>query len=141
MVSDWRTRLVPAAGLGNLAWGGFLLLTGELLWQDLTGRTPSASERVVVRVLGVRHLAQGLAQVAAPDALPWLWRFMDLSHAGSMVPVVALDRRRRRPATVSAAVSLASALVSAPPVRDASVREASGRLRQQPATAPRRARR
>lgn len=140
-MSARRTRSARAAGLGNLGWGGFLLLTGDLLWQDLTGRTPSAAERRAVRVVGVRHLAQGLAQVAAPGALPRLWRFVDLSHAGSMVPAVALDTGRRRPAAVSAAVSLGSTLVSAPAARYATRRAATSRLLQPPASAPRRARR
>lgn len=140
-MSARRTRSARAAGLGNLAWGGFLLLTGDLLWQDLTGRAPSPSERGVIRVLGTRHVVQGLGQVAAPDALPRVWRFVDLSHAGSMLPVVVLDVRRRRPAALSAAVSLGSALVAAPAARYASQRARARRLLRASASAPRRARR
>ena len=140
-MSARRTRSARAAAVGNLTWGGFLLLTGELLWQDLTGRPPSPAERGVVRVLGTRHVVQGLGQLAAPGALPRLWRFVDLSHAASMLPVVLLDPPRRRPAAVSAAVSLGSALVAAPAARYAGQRARARRRLRAPSTAPRRARR
>lgn len=140
-MSGRRTRSARAAGLGNIAWGSFLLLTGDLLWQDLTGRAPGPSERGVVRVLGTRHLVQGLGQVAAPGALPRLWRFVDLSHAGSMLPVAVLDVGRRRPAALSAAASLGSALVAARAARYAGQRARARRLLQAPTSAPRRARR
>jgi len=140
-VSAVRTRAARAAGLGNLAWGSFLLLTGELLWRDLTDRPPADVERGLVRVLGGRHLTQGLAQVAAPGALPRVWRLVDLAHAASMLPVIALDAGRRRPAVLSAAVSLASALASAPAARHAARRAATQQPPQAPDVAPRRARR
>ena len=140
-MSALRTRAARSAGLGNLAWGCFLLLTGEVLWRDLTGRAPADAERGLVRVLGGRHVTQGLAQVAAPGTLPRVWRLVDLAHAASMLPVIALDAGRRRPAALSAAVSVASALVSAPAARHATRRAAARQLPPAPAVAPRRARR
>ena len=106
------TSAARTAGAGNLAWGGFLLLSGDLLWRDLTGRAPSSTEQRVIQVLGVRHAAQGLAQVVAPGSLRRLWRAVDLGHAASMLPLVALDPRRRRPAVITAVASLLSALVA-----------------------------
>lgn len=99
-----------AVGLAGLAWGALLLGRGDQLWCGLTGRVPSTVEHRVLTVLGLRHVGQGLLQTAAPRELPRLWLLTDLAHLASMVALAGADPARRRPALVSGAVSLASAL-------------------------------
>lgn len=98
-----------AAGSVNAAWGTGLLLGDDALWRRLTGRGVSPVERRVVRVLGVRHLAQGTVQLVAPTRAEGVWAATDLAHAASMLVLAALDPGRRRPALVSAAVSAVTA--------------------------------
>ncbi len=103
-----HSRLASSASPAQ-RWGGVLLIWGDDLWRSVERRTPSRTERRVTQVLGVRHLTQGLAQLAAPDALRLPVVLVDVSHAVTMLPLVALDPRRRRAALLSGAVALASA--------------------------------
>ncbi|GAA1433158.1 hypothetical protein GCM10009616_24500 [Microlunatus lacustris] len=107
-------------GLAGLAWGAALLGRGDGIWRGLTARAPSAVEHRVVTVLGLRHLGQGLLQTALPSRLSRLsrlWLLTDLAHLASMLALAVADRGRRRPALVSAAVSLTGVLSLAPDVR------------------------
>lgn len=126
-----------AVGLVGLAWGALLLGRGDRLWRGLTGRVPSTVEHRVVTVLGLRHVGQGLLQTAAPGELARLWLLTDLAHLASMVALGGADPARRRPALVSGAVSLASALGVASSGRAGRTPTAVPR----PLVAPRRARR
>ncbi|MCU1537672.1 MAG: hypothetical protein JWP82_2023, partial [Humibacillus sp.] len=56
-------------GLAGAAWGAGLLVWGDDLWRAVERRSPSDAERRVTQVLGVRHLTQGLTQLAAPGPL------------------------------------------------------------------------
>lgn len=103
------TRAGRAAGLANVAWGAALLVGDDALWRRLTGRSLTGDERRVVQVLSVRHLAQGVVQLAVPTRLEGLWAATDLAHAVSMLALAATDPGRRRPALVSALVSAATA--------------------------------
>ena len=98
-------------GTASAAWGAGLLALGRRWWTLATGRPPTAAERAAIVVLAGRELAQGLAQVAAPDRLRRTWVMVDLAHAGSMV-LLAMDRRLRRPALLSAGFAATSAGVS-----------------------------
>ena len=104
---SWRADLVHAA---HAAHGGALLLRpAAVAWRvdgDADGRSVA-----VVRVLGARHLAQGLAGlVATRRVAALLGAGVDGLHAASMVGLAVLDRRHRRGAAASALVALAFAL-------------------------------
>lgn len=103
-------HVVRAVGAGGLFWGVFLLLRGTEVWSALEDGEPAAGEKVAVRVLGARHLLQGVAQVVAPRALTRVWVFVDLAHAASMIPVAGWQPGRRRAALLSAGVALAGGL-------------------------------
>jgi glyoxylate carboligase len=73
---------------------------------------PGAASRgtaAVVRVLGARHVLQGLAGFAG-WVPPVLGDAVDGVHAASMVGLALLDRAHRRGAAASAAVALAFTL-------------------------------
>ena len=99
-------------GLAGAAWGGVLLVWGDDLWRAVERRDPGDTERLVTRVLGVRHLAQGLAQVAAPSALRGPVVVVDALHAASMLPVVLVDPGHRRAALLSGGLALLSAIAT-----------------------------
>jgi len=110
-------RLLAVVGAG---WAGLLTTVGPRVWVALTGHRPSERDRVLVRVLGARHLVQGVWQGIAPSRGRRLFLWVDLIHSASMLALAGLDRPRRRPALVSATAALASATVStmlASPVR------------------------
>jgi hypothetical protein len=71
------------------------------------GHQPDERERTVVRVLGVRHLAQYVADARGHRLLggPTL----DVLHAASMVGLAMASRRYRRAALTSAVVASAFA--------------------------------
>jgi len=101
--------LVRTAGALGVAWGALLLERGETTWGRVAGRPPTSADLVGVRVLGLRHLVQGAAQVAAPQRLRRLFVAVDVVHALTMLALAGADERRRRPAVLSAVVALASA--------------------------------
>ncbi|WP_295126683.1 hypothetical protein [uncultured Leifsonia sp.] len=69
------------------------------------GRKPDTRMRTVIRVLGARHVAQSVLTMAKPHTMHRLGGAVDLIHAGSMVGLAILDRRRRRAALVNAVVA------------------------------------
>jgi hypothetical protein len=73
----------------------------------LPSRTdPTSAERVVVRILGARYLAQSAGGIVVRR--PWVPRVdaaIDLTHAATMLALAAADRRHRRPALLSAGVA------------------------------------
>jgi hypothetical protein len=74
----------------------------------------SVPDARIVRVLGARQAVQGVATALEPSAaVLGLGSVVDLSHALSMVPVIASWTRFRRPATISAALAAASAAMGA----------------------------
>jgi len=99
-------------------WGTALLVApGRVV--RATGAEPDARVRVVARVLAVRHLAQ--ASVLATSTSPRVHRSsaaVDASHGLSMVALAVVDRSRRRPAFLSAAVATAFAVAGLRPSRD-----------------------
>lgn len=104
-------RVVRISGVLGAGWGALLLTNGPRVWGALTGAAPSELDQLLTRVLGARHVAQGLLQAAAPVTGQRLLLAVDLTHAGTMVALAVADRSRRRPALLSAAVALASAVV------------------------------
>ena len=82
------------------------------VWRRLAGRGCDADERFVTQVLGVRHLAQGVAEVLAPRVLRRPSALVDVAHALSMVALAARRREYARPALASAAVALGGAALA-----------------------------
>lgn len=111
--SDAADRLTRVSGGLALLWGAVLLARGRDVWVAVDDRAPTRVDERALRVLGVRHLMQGGAQVVAPARFQRLFIAVDVAHAVSMVAVAAVDERRRRPALVSGAAAGALAWVSA----------------------------
>jgi hypothetical protein len=102
-------RLARASGLAAAVWGTTLLGAGGAIWTVLAGRRPGEVDELAVRVLGARHLVQGIAQAGAPGLGQRFFVGVDLLHAASMVWLAAVDERRRRPALASAAAAVGAA--------------------------------
>ncbi len=105
-------RLSRATGVAAALWGGTLLTAGRDVWYVVDGRRPGDLDQVAVRILGVRHLTQGVVQAALPSRFQRLYVAVDVTHAASMFWLAAVDDRRRRPALVSGAVALTAAVVT-----------------------------
>ena len=101
-------RSLRPVGLAGLAWGAVLLTGGPALFRSVQGRAPSSREQDAVVVLGLRHAAQGLAQIVVPYHLVRLYVAVDALHAASMVVIAGAAPVRRRAALVSAAVAVLS---------------------------------
>ncbi|MBT2566386.1 hypothetical protein J7I84_07765 [Arthrobacter sp. ISL-85] len=71
------------------------------------GHQPDARVRVVMRILGARHLLQALIIRAAPTsgALHVGGGVVDSLHSASMVALAIADRRRRRAAALDAVIA------------------------------------
>ncbi len=105
-------RLARASGVAAAVWGAALLAVGGPLWTVVAGRSPGEVDELAVRVLGVRHLAQGVAQASAPGLGQRFFVGVDVVHAASMVWLAIIDERRRRPALVSAAAAAGAAALT-----------------------------
>lgn len=103
-------RLVRLTGVGSAVWGLVLLVRGDEIWRMVDDRAPTQVDVAAVRVLGTRHLAEGVTQAVLPHRFQELYVGVDLIHAASMVGLAAVDERRRRPALASAAVAVAAAV-------------------------------
>jgi hypothetical protein len=85
------------------AWGGLLLFDPDLPLR-LGGGLDSRGVRIAVRVLGARHLAEGIILGGAKDDRPRRWIVaIDTVHALSMLGLSAASPRLRRDALLSAA--------------------------------------
>lgn len=105
-------RLARVAGAAAVLWGGLLLARGRDVWLAVDRRPPGEVDELAITVLGLRHLAQGGAQLVAPDRFHRVFVGVDVLHAASMVALAAVDEPRRRPALVSAAAAAAAALLA-----------------------------
>ena len=88
-----------------------LLLTipGQVI-RLYTGHHPDRVTRTVARLLGARHLIQGVLTAGAPSAVVLaLGVEVDLAHAASMLGLAVLDPRQRRAGLHDAAVAAALA--------------------------------
>jgi hypothetical protein len=89
---------VLRAGYGTL----LLVAPGPVI-RVYTGHRADRLTRAVTRVLGSRHLVQGLCTAGTPSALVLaLGVEVDLAHVASMLGLAVLDRRRRRAGLVDA---------------------------------------
>jgi hypothetical protein len=108
--SDDDRHLTRALGLSGIAWGAALLVAGPSIWRRVDDAGPDEVDRIALKLLGARHVATGAAQVLLPGSFQRLEIGVDLVHAATMVGVAVLDPPRRRPALVTTAVALASAV-------------------------------
>jgi hypothetical protein len=107
--------LFPAA---RACYGATLLCAPGLALGLCTGRASSQRARAVVRILGVRHLAQAVLTLWRPSPAVFLaGAGIDACHAVSMVALAAWDPRMRRAgiadATAAAAFTATGALTGA----------------------------
>ena len=85
---------------------GLLELTApDAVSGAVLGKRPDKHLRVVLRILGARHLVQAALSAKDPRAVHTLGGTVDLLHAASMLGLGLVDRRRRRAATIDAAVA------------------------------------
>lgn len=93
----------------RLGWGAGLVLAPGLMVSALGGADTVGSRRVA-RVLGVRHLLQGVWARGSAEERLRLGALIDASHAVSAVAFALLDRRWRRAAVADAAIATAFGL-------------------------------
>jgi hypothetical protein len=108
-VSRDSDRLARASGVAAAVWGAALLAVGGRVWTVVAGRPPAEVDKRALRVLGARHLVQGVAQASAPALGQRFFAGVDAAHAASMVWLAVVDDRRRRPAVVSGVAALVAA--------------------------------
>jgi hypothetical protein len=106
------SRQARLLGAANAALGTTLLVRPRSVASAAsTGGSPPGT--AVVRLLGLRYVAQGAAQMALPTSeVLMLSAAVDGLHAASMLALAALRAEYRRPALVSAAAATASAAVT-----------------------------
>lgn len=107
------TLSAPAAlEVGRAAYGLVALVAPHRVAALELGRAPARGTTTVARVLGARHLVQGLAVLATggPDAHR-LGAGVDALHAASMVPWSALTRTDRRYYVTSGVLAATLALL------------------------------
>ncbi|GAA2047852.1 hypothetical protein [Leifsonia soli] len=71
----------------------------------ILGSRPDKRLRVVLRILGARHLVQAALAMRRPRAAHPIGGVVDLLHSATMLTLALLDHRRRRAATLNAAVA------------------------------------
>ena len=78
-----------------------------LIFRLALGHQPEPRVRVVIRILGARHLLQALIIGAAPTsrALHLGGGVVDALHSASMVALAVADRRRRRVGALDAVIA------------------------------------
>lgn len=101
-------RLAPAAHLAwegsmllvpvtRLAWGGLLVGAPGLVLGTVTGGPPAPSQKLVLRVLGTRHLLQGTLDLVRPTRTTLrAGAGVDLLHAATCAGAVGFWPEWRR---------------------------------------------
>lgn len=107
-----RTR--TSFALLRVGYGALMVAAPGPLVRHLAGAEPDHRARVVARVLGARHVVQGVLTVGRPGpAVLALGAEADLAHAATALGLAGLDRARRRGALIDAAVAGAYAAAGA----------------------------
>jgi hypothetical protein len=115
-------------------YGTLLLAVPDPVIRLYTGHRADPLARAVTRILGARHLLQGILSCGAPDDLVLaLGVEVDLTHVASMLGLAVLDQRWRRAGLVDAAAAGVFALagmvlVGRTPATSCSGDAATGRL-------------
>jgi hypothetical protein len=100
-----RSRPVVLALAGvRLAWGS-LLVARPTAAAELFGGEAVPRARVVLRILGARHLVQGASELWPHPGRHDLDPAIDGIHALTAAGLAILDHRWRRPAATDAAVA------------------------------------
>lgn len=95
------------AGL-RAGYGALLLAAPDPVIRLYTGHRADHLTRTVSRVLGTRHLVQGIVTAGTPGAVVLaLGAEVDLAHVASMLGLAVLDPRRRRAGLVDAVAASA----------------------------------
>jgi hypothetical protein len=98
----------------RLGYAALLLAAPDLVIRLSTGHPASRATRVVARLLGGRHLIQGILTRSAPSTpMLALGAEADLAHALSMLALAALNQRRRRAELTDAALAATLATTGA----------------------------
>jgi hypothetical protein len=95
------------AALARVLYGTALLLTPDSVVERVAGGDTGGAFSGLRRVLGVRHVAQGLALRDAdslPAAVPGA--LADVAHVATLLPFLAADDGRRRAYALDAAAAL-----------------------------------
>lgn len=88
------------------AYGATELIVPGAVEHVLLGHAPDERARKVIRILGARHLVQALVTARGGRTLHRLGGSVDVIHALTMAALAGADPRRRRAATVNAAIAL-----------------------------------
>lgn len=88
------------------AYGLCELLAPDFVSGRLLGEAPDGQVRLVIRILGARHLVQAALTARAGRTAHRVGGCVDAVHAASMIGLAALDGRHRRSAAVNAALAL-----------------------------------
>lgn len=112
VVSALSGPVAPAGrllGAAQLVVGLRLGLRPQQVAVRAAGSRGTPAPAWLVRVLGLRSLAQGAITLAAPTRTVLVaGAIVDAAHAASMVPLIAGSRRHRRAAAISALVAVLS---------------------------------
>lgn len=87
------------------AYGLCELLAPDFVSGQLLGKAPDRRARVVIRVLGARHLVQAGLTFRAGSVAHGIGGGVDGIHAASMLALAVLDPGRRTSAAVNAAIA------------------------------------
>lgn len=99
--------------LVRACWGAYELGQARTTASAMAGHPSDRVADRVVRVLGMRHLAQAALTVNADPVAHLLGGAVDVTHSASMVLLAMLSRKRRRGALASAAIALAFGIAEA----------------------------
>lgn len=113
----WPARLCPTvdhfAAL-RVGYAALLLAAPDPVIGLYTGHRADPLTRAVTRLLGSRHLIQGILTGGTPSThVLALGVKVDLAHAASMLGLAVLDQRRRRAGLIDAAVAGSFAMTGA----------------------------
>lgn len=103
------TSRTPLA-LARIGVGVAELALPDRLGTPLLGRRPDTTDRVVMRILGVRHLVQAAGGLRGHELLGG--PLLDVLHALSMYGAAAVTQKHRRGALLSAAGATGFALAA-----------------------------
>ena len=105
----------PRIGI-RLVWGGLLMIApGAVI--DVFDAPSTPPLRALIRLLGVRHLLQGVSELHNGGEPSRLGSLVDALHGASAVVFGIVDARRRRLAFSDAVVAGAFAATGAPCAR------------------------
>jgi hypothetical protein len=96
---------------GRASWGGLLVIASGRVFSTVTGRPATPGERWVLRVLGLRHLAQATVSAARPTpAVLGFGVAADLLHAATCAGAIGFLPRWRRAGLVDGVAATGFAL-------------------------------